>query len=53
MATTVGMVIKEKKMTKKEVCEKLVEAGIEFDGKAKLDDLIALLPAKSEDEDGE
>lgn len=33
-----------KKPTKKEVIEKLTEIGIEFDEKAKVDELIALLP---------
>ncbi|WP_272675634.1 hypothetical protein [Providencia sp. PROV092] len=33
-----------KKPTKKEVIEKLTELGIEFDEKAKVDELIALLP---------
>lgn len=33
-----------KKPTKKEVIEKLKELGIEFDEKAKVDELIALLP---------
>lgn len=33
-----------KKPTKKEIIEKLTELGIEFDEKAKLDELIALLP---------
>lgn len=33
-----------KKPNKKEVIEKLTELGIEFDEKAKVDELIALLP---------
>ncbi|QNP19164.1 hypothetical protein [Providencia rettgeri] len=33
-----------KKPIKKEVIEKLTELGIEFDEKAKVDELIALLP---------
>lgn len=33
-----------KKPTKKEVIEKLTELGIEFDEKAKVDELMALLP---------
>lgn len=33
-----------KKPTKKEVIEKLTELGIEFNEKAKVDELIALLP---------
>lgn len=33
-----------KKLTKKEVIEKLTELSIEFDEKAKVDELIALLP---------
>lgn len=33
-----------KKLTKKEVIEKLTELGIEFDEKTKVDELIALLP---------
>ncbi|CAB5566973.1 Uncharacterised protein [Providencia rettgeri] len=33
-----------KKPTKKEIIEKLTELGIEFDDKAKVDELIALLP---------
>ncbi|MGJ3353432.1 hypothetical protein [Providencia sp. Je.9.19] len=33
-----------KKLTKKEVIEKLTELSIEFDEKAKVNELIALLP---------
>ena len=52
MGRVVGLQIqdKKKKPTKKEVCEKLVELGIEFDGKAKLEELLPLLPEGSLDE---
>lgn len=42
---TVGMIVKEKKRPgKKEIMELLTEKGIDFDEKAKLEELLRLLP---------